>query len=1581
MSDFTLKTYDKLDVIESLSESSHVIVEENGDVKRYPVTSIGGGVSSWNDLTDKPFDESFEQITLVPFVSLSGKTKYYDVEHIDIGIVQRLENMPAIVIFDGTTYNLNIWLEFTQFEIANGYRYHIGGSDYPFEVCWYENNNGLWVKFNDVEEHSIEIFYKQSIINPLDTKYLPKHDYAWNDLSDKPFGEVEAVSSENVTFINKRISTPGLTDDYAYWIQCETPLVLGEIYTITINGVAYEVECTLEYINGDHYVLRIPDIIYLVQNVHVVKRIKIYSYPTFYEQFKTGTIEIKVVGPTAVTKTVTLDEKYIPDTIARATDVPSGSWNDLTDKPVTGGKMVIVGTTGTADIPRNYKRVSDYAATLDDFKRGGTIELGNGNVINFTAEDVIFGDPFKTGFNNCIYVPNAYFFIATEKFIKSDYGRATVTPGIYFESLSLGGADGNNYNHTLTFYAKEYLDPEVVSVKWEDLANKPLKKEEMVIVGYDGPTVIPGGPFKKASDYVPILADFKNGGTMDAAGRLITFTAEDVTFGDFFGAGFDNCIYSQKANFYVITKEFEHRSGPTIAPGTYFFQTSPNPYTLTFYPERYLDSNLVTVKWDDLEGKPAEYPSNWEQVSNKPDEFTSNWDILNNKPLKDIADYIISEPTGNYATTSIGDFKYMSKVAPTVEELSNGFDVTTEYGITTHYTADDLVTGDYFGFGFTNVYPKDLSFMIFYESDENGTIQDYTVRKGTYFSSSQLVKTLTVNSRTILDPDKIKVGWEGITNIPDTTTSWNDLKDKPFGDGIVKKYATAYEKYDGIDILFKNLELTNNIYNDYAPGIFFHQESGEVKIELGNETYSERLYSSEDGVYGGYYGYIGDSSLSRVPFYITFNEMEASMEIKVSENILPTTFSLYREVNGVIVLDSKYIGNDIARVSDIPEGFSGSWNDLEDKPFDVSYTDTLIWDGIIRPDMATLEGTNNGTAYRISEVVPTYDDLINHTTITLCDGSVIKIDDGYVPEVDGDLQGYYVVYDGACYVVCDSEIANAPLGIYTPHPDTEFYIVSLTIDGQEIFETIKTLDPKYLPDHKHSWNDLEDKPFYSDETIFAHVENVDTDTHGEDGSFYTSSYFGETELPESVSSLVGANVSATINGTQINGVLKEVTYYSDYFGRERTSVAVGNLHLLNNKSNTLVDTGEDWCISVNVGENYPYDNAVVFTVYSRQEESNVIVESLTCFTSNIKTIDPKYLPAGDDVGLLADFTFNFQNVLSKPKTEFIGTEGNWYLQSIEWVENKNCFYIGSRNLSEFSAGETEALIGKYDANFNFISSTKVNAGHINDLAYCDETGLLYAATESIGVNSNCIVAINPDTLAIENVYNFDKACYQLSYDRKNKQFIGNFGGLLKFLNTNCEVIRELSFDIPDYLETAYTFQSTFVVDGQLVFVGCGNNDSRGIILYHINTSNGSMISCYTENIGIQEAEAVTVKGNELYLLSGQYLARIHKMTLGHKAQGAQLYLDDAGELIPEGTNIDIYASRTGKYRCGGGVIAAALGGMPSTYKSADGGFSMWVELFAQDCFKSVIVSKSGRMFFRIWTVENGAGQWKEISMV
>lgn len=59
MSELKFKYLNEIDISDSLTGSAHVIVEDGGSIKRAPMNQlvVEGGVSSWNDLEDKPFSE------------------------------------------------------------------------------------------------------------------------------------------------------------------------------------------------------------------------------------------------------------------------------------------------------------------------------------------------------------------------------------------------------------------------------------------------------------------------------------------------------------------------------------------------------------------------------------------------------------------------------------------------------------------------------------------------------------------------------------------------------------------------------------------------------------------------------------------------------------------------------------------------------------------------------------------------------------------------------------------------------------------------------------------------------------------------------------------------------------------------------------------------------------------------------------------------------------------------------------------------------------------------------------------------------------------------------------------------------------------------------------------------------------------------------------------------------------------------------------------------------------------------------------------------------------------------------------
>lgn len=56
------KKLSDVEVVAEPAESANVLIEEDGVIKKAPKTAVGGaggGVTSWNDLTDKPFDTIF----------------------------------------------------------------------------------------------------------------------------------------------------------------------------------------------------------------------------------------------------------------------------------------------------------------------------------------------------------------------------------------------------------------------------------------------------------------------------------------------------------------------------------------------------------------------------------------------------------------------------------------------------------------------------------------------------------------------------------------------------------------------------------------------------------------------------------------------------------------------------------------------------------------------------------------------------------------------------------------------------------------------------------------------------------------------------------------------------------------------------------------------------------------------------------------------------------------------------------------------------------------------------------------------------------------------------------------------------------------------------------------------------------------------------------------------------------------------------------------------------------------------------------------------------------------------------------
>jgi hypothetical protein len=167
-----------------------------------------------------------------------------------------------------------------------------------------------------------------------------------------------------------------------------------------------------------------------------------------------------------------------------------------------------------------------------------------------------------------------------------------------------------------------------------------------------------------------------------------------------------------------------------------------------------------------------------------------------------------------------------------------------------------------------------------------------------------------------------------------------------------------------------------------------------------------------------------------------------------------------------------------------------SWNDLEDRPFYETVQDlgdTITWDGTPNEDVVNFSGTENVAFYRISENVPTYEELVTGQI------NVLGIGDFAIQEltIETALPGLLVVAmprlnDGAPLLAVNLaddfhfEMDGIALdiekrGIYSIYMEDEdtdltgeivrLFVSSLTIPNYNFTKTdIKKLDPKYLPD-------------------------------------------------------------------------------------------------------------------------------------------------------------------------------------------------------------------------------------------------------------------------------------------------------------------------------------------------------------------------------------------------------------------------------------------------------------------------------------------------------------------------------------
>lgn len=195
--------------------------------------------------------------------------------------------------------------------------------------------------------------------------------------------------------------------------------------------------------------------------------------------------------------------------------------------------------------------------------------------------------------------------------------------------------------------------------------------------------------------------------------------------------------------------------------------------------------------------------------------------------------------------------------------------------------------------------------------------------------------------------------------------SWNDLTDKPFyeennqttiewdgsTDGrvtFVVSGRTYYKISDNTptadDIAASTFELSNGESVSVTSELFTGFTNGMAKI-------GDYLYVIDESTYTG----DGDLSIAS----------SDGIYVCVIDGVYPSKFT-YGAVT-IHQLEEKFIPDTIARVSELPEGFSGSWNDLEDKPF--GDTEPVYETVVENVEVKTYPAPEEGEGYIATTVV------------------------------------------------------------------------------------------------------------------------------------------------------------------------------------------------------------------------------------------------------------------------------------------------------------------------------------------------------------------------------------------------------------------------------------------------------------------------------------------------------------------------------------------------------------------------------------------------------------------------------------
>lgn len=165
----------------------------------------GGGVSSWNDLTDKPFGETIDKIDIIPEQTVTfsgGSATFVDGKDpcYDLKLVEERGTMDAILVINGEVISGSI------------YYYYVPNGTFGSYTTDYDSihlGDGASVKDGDTV--TIRMYAMGEVVSKLDSKYIPANVPI---LTNCTYGEFVMVNDVDENGVPTKFSAVGVDNVY-----------------------------------------------------------------------------------------------------------------------------------------------------------------------------------------------------------------------------------------------------------------------------------------------------------------------------------------------------------------------------------------------------------------------------------------------------------------------------------------------------------------------------------------------------------------------------------------------------------------------------------------------------------------------------------------------------------------------------------------------------------------------------------------------------------------------------------------------------------------------------------------------------------------------------------------------------------------------------------------------------------------------------------------------------------------------------------------------------------------------------------------------------------------------------------------------------------------------------------------------------------------------------------------------------------------------------------------------------------------------------------------------------------------------